>query len=221
MRQRLRTQLADVDDEVWDAGEKDDLLGWAVRRLNQRLNRPIDVEDSEASITLVADTYFYALDTSITHVNRVDMLDSDGNELGAVEGWEILGDLPSGDGKIRVAADIVNQGGSLRLVSFGRYTLPATGASQATAIPDDYVTLVLAMARAEALGRMAVDRAKFRQWQVQNQVQNVSINERIQMVNQAEGVASDEWALLKRWQLPVEARPATAAMGPRPRRRTV
>jgi len=206
MRARIRTQLADVEDEVWDAGEKDDLLTWAVRRLNQRLNRPLDPDTSTQQIALVADTYFYAIDAGITHVNRIDLIDTNSNEVGEVLGWEVTGDLVAGTAKLHVSPRIVDQLGTLRILGYGRYTLPAMTAAQTSAIPDDYVTLVLALARGEALRRMMTDRAKFRQWQVHNQVENISINELVQMVNEADQQANDEWAAMKRWQVPVEAR---------------
>lgn len=206
MRARLRTQLADVDDEVWDAGEKDDLLTWAVRRLNQRLNRPLDPEATEQQITLVADDFFYAIDAGITHVNRVDLIDTNSNEVGEILGWEVTGDLVAGTAKLHVAPRIVDQLGTLRITGYGRYTLPSNTASQTSAIPDDYVNLVLAMARGEAFRRMMSDRARFKQWQVHNQVENISINELVQMISNADNNAREEWAGLKRWQVPVEAR---------------
>lgn len=206
MRARLRTQLADVDDEVWGAGEKDDLLSWAVRRLNQRLTRPLDPTASAQKITIVADTYFYSIDSGITHVNRVDLIDTNSNEVGEVLGWEVVGDLVAGNGQLHVSPQIVDQGGTLRITGYGRYTLPSKGASQTSAIPDDYVPVTLAIARAEALRRMISDRARFKQWQVHNQVENISINELIQMVNEADNNRDEEWAVMKRWQMPVEAR---------------
>ena len=56
MRQRLRDALYDVDDVTWNAGEKDDILGMAVRRLTQRLPRPLDPTVSAQLITLVSGT---------------------------------------------------------------------------------------------------------------------------------------------------------------------
>lgn len=206
MRNRLRQQLADVDDSTWDAGEKDDLLEWAVRRLNQRLNRPLDPEDVAQQIPLVSGDYFYDIDAGVTHVNKVDMVDTSGNEIGYIEGWEVVGDLVAGNGKLHVSPYLVEAGGTLRLYAYGRYTLPLAGAPQTTAIPDDYVSYVLASARAEALRRLLADRARFKQWQVANQTQNVSVNEIIQMVNEADNQALSEWTAIKRWQMPVRAR---------------
>jgi hypothetical protein len=207
MRARLRDQLADTEDETWNAGEKDDVLLWAVRKLNQRLNKPIDPEAAAASITLATGDYFYAIDSSITQLVRVDYIDSDSSEQGPLTtGWEIVGDLIDGTAKLHVSPTIVEQGGTLRLIAYGRYTLTTQTAAQTNAVPDDYVTLVLALSRAEAYRRLVSNRARFEQWQVSNQVQNISVNELLQMVSEADRQAEDEWMSLKRWQKPVMGR---------------
>ena len=206
MRRRLGDKLHDTEDEVWSAGEKDELLTWAVRRLNQRLLRPLDPEAAAQQITLVDEDYFYAIDAGITHISRVDFLDSDGDDFGEVEGWEVVGDMVGGTAKLHVSDRLVRQGGTLRIIGYGRYTLPLEEASQATAIPDDYVPLVLNTCTAEAYNRMLSDRVKFRQWQNANQTQNVSINELIQMVNQAERARDDEMLTFRTWQKPVPGR---------------
>ena len=117
MRERLRQQLSDVEDDVWDAGEKDDLLGWALRRLNYKNPRPLDIEAANQIITLVADDYYYSLDASIISVERVDLYDADSNSLGPITAWEVAGDLLSGTGKIHISPSIVEGwvGGSVHL----------------------------------------------------------------------------------------------------------
>ena len=207
MRARLRDQLADTDDETWNAGEKDEILVWAVRRLNQRLNRPLDPEATAQNITLVSDDYWYDIDSGITHISRVDYIDANSDYWGALKsGWEIVGDIVTGNAKLHLSPELVERGGSVRLVAYGRYELATQGSSQVSAIPDDYVTLVLAIARAEAYRRLVSNRARFEQWQVANQVQNISVNELIQMVGDADRQAEDEWQYLKRWQKPVVGR---------------
>lgn len=203
MRNRLRQQLSDVDDETWDAGEKDDLLGWAMRRLNRRVVRPLDPRSATCTITLVSGTEFYSIDSDITHVYDVDWVGTSAAgspEYGAITGWEVVGDLASGTAKLRVNEDYGYAGGTLYLNAAGRYDLSTN------LIPDDYVTLVLAMARAEALERLITDRARFKQWQNTNQVQNISVNELSQMVQSSSRQADQEWALMKQWQMPVNAR---------------
>lgn len=200
MRNRLRQQLSDVDDETWDAGEKDDLLGWAMRRLNRRVVRRLDPRSAACTITLVSGTYFYNIDSSITHVYAVDWVNTVDEEMGEVSGWEITGDLLSGSAKIRVNPQFTKLGGSFYLNAGGRYDLTTN------LIPDDHVTLVLAMARSEALRRLITDRARFKNWQNTNQVQNISVNELAQMVQDADRQADQEWALMKQWQMPVAGR---------------
>ena len=207
LRQRLRDQISDQEDETWSAGEKDDILQWSVRRLNQRLPRPLDPEAAACTITLVSADYFYAIDSSITHVNAVEWVDSSSNEMGYLTtGWEVVGDLVTGGAKLHVSPQLVEQGGTLRIHGYGRFTLVTRSASQASAIPDDYVSLVMAWARAECYRRLTADRVRFVQWQVANQVQNISVNELVQMVNDADRQAEDEALFLKRWQRPVLGR---------------
>lgn len=200
MRERLRQQLSDVDDATWDAGEKDDLLNWALRRLNYKVPRALD--PSSYTITLVADTYWYAVPAALTSLERVVIVDADGDEVGRTVSWELVGDILGGTAKIHVAPAIVEGyvGGELWLYGAGRYDLDTNY------IPDELVPAVLANARAEALGRLVSNRMQFKQWQVANQVQNISVNELLQMVNQAERAAAEETALLKRWQMPVTGR---------------
>ena len=202
MRERLRQQLSDVEDDVWDAGEKDDLLKWAMRRLNYKTPRPLDPEDATQQITLVTTDYFYAIDASIISVEHIDIYDTEGDFASRVTAWEIVGDLLTGAAKVHIAPQLVESwiGGTLYINGTGRYDLTTN------LVPDDYVAALLAICRAEALDRLITDRAKFKQWQVQNQVQNISVNELIQMVNAAQRTAADEQALLKRWQMPVAAR---------------
>jgi hypothetical protein len=202
MRERLRQQLSDVDDATWDAGEKDDLLAWGIRRLNNKVPRPLDPETSTYQVTLVADTYWYSIPAAMNSIERVTIHDADGDEVGRITAWESTGDIISGTGKIHVAPSLVEGyvGGTVWLYGTGRYDLVTS------LLPDDYVAALLAIARAEALRRLITDRARFKQWQVANQVQNISVNELIQTVNEADRAAAEEVALLKRWQMPVTAR---------------
>lgn len=207
MRQRLRDVLYDVDDATWNAGEKDDILDMAVRRLNQRLPRPLDPTAAAQIITLVSGTYHYAIDSGITSVERVFYVNSDSDRIGyMLTGWEVVGDLTTGNAKLHVDPTTVEQGGTLQITGAGRYTLTSLSGSQAAAIPDDYVPLVLAWARAECYRRLLSDRVRFYQWQNANQLQNVSINELVQMVGDADRQADDEWLAVKRWQKPVQGR---------------
>ena len=73
-------------------------------------------------------------------------------------------------------------------------------------IPDDLVQLVLAYSRAEAYRRLAGDRQRFTAWLSRNQTQNISINEMLQMINEAETEARRLKAERKTWQKPVPGR---------------
>lgn len=215
MRQRLRDALFDADDETWNAGEKDDILQMAVRRLSRRLPRPIDPEDTDAEITLVTETYFYDIPTSLVSVTKVFYINSDDDEVGYLEsGWEVQGDIEAGLGKLHVSPTVVEALGTLRLYGYGRYTLNTRAEEAALVVAEtdstniltDHVPIVLAWATEAAWRRLLSDRARFRQWQNANQVQNVSINELVQMIGDASRQADEEWALLKRWQTPVIGR---------------
>ena len=207
MRQRLRDVLFDTEDETWNAGEKDDILGMAVRRLSRRMPRPISTDDAVADIPLVTSTYYYSIDSSYTQVDAVAYENSDSDWIGyMVSGWEVEGDLWAGTAKLHVSPTTVEAGGTLYIRGKGRYTLPASADAQTTAILDDHVPVVLAWARSEAYRRMLSDRARFRQWQNVNQTQNVSVNELVQMVQDADRQADDEWLQLRQWHRPVIGR---------------
>src|SRR3990167_4983210 len=90
MRQRLRDVLFDTDDATWNAGEKDDILRMAVNRLSRRIPRPIDPRHADIDITLVTETYYYAVPTVLREVTKVFYDNSDGDPIGYLEsGWEI------------------------------------------------------------------------------------------------------------------------------------
>lgn len=204
MRDRLRDKLRDADDSVWSAGEKDEILQWAVRRLAQRVMRPLDPETY--TVTLVSETYYYTLSADVINLSRVDLVDSNGDDFGPVEGWELVSDFHSGLGKLHVSPNVVEQGGTLHLHGYGRYVLVAEESDQTAAIRDDHVPLVLDIAAAEAYARIVADRVRFKQWQNVNQVQNVSVTELLQMVDQAERSRDDEWLTFRTWQKPVPGR---------------
>lgn len=200
---KLATQLRDTGHDVWNSTEKDDLITWSVANLYPRFARYIDPSVVGAEITLVDGTYFYSVPSGVLEVSGLDWIDTDGDELGTLDGqaWQVTGDPFGGTLKIRVAPRIVEQGGTLRVHGYGRYD------TTTNLIPDDYVPLVLAQARSEAYLRMVGDRARFEQWLAREQTQNVSVNELEQMVNQAEGEALRLRATLpKTFRRPVPGR---------------
>lgn len=197
---KLATALRDTSHAVWATGEKDDLLTYSLAVLFPHLSR--EILPTSAQITLVADTYFYSLPTGVMAVSRVDWIDTDSNEMGPLAGgsWEVVGSPVLGTGKLHVAPVIVDQGGTLRLTSYGRFDLTTN------LIPDDYVLYLLAVARAEAYRRMAGDRVKFEVWLAKNQKQNVTVNELILLLNEADAEAEKLRRQIRVWQRPVPGR---------------
>lgn len=202
---KLQTALRDTSGDVWDSTELNDILTWVVADLYPLLSRPLD--PTSTTVTLDGDStpeYFYDLPSGVMAVSRVDLVDSDSNELGplASGSWEIVGDVLAGTGKIHVAPSVVQSfdGATLRLNGYGRFDLTTN------LVPDDYVRLVLALARAEAYRRAAGDREKFKVWLARNQTQNASVNELLLLVNEADAEAEKLRRQHKVWQKPVPAR---------------
>lgn len=203
----LDTALKDTGDTVWGASEKNNLIDWAVASLWPRYSRPLD--PTATTITFQADTYYYSLPGNVRSVSRIDLLDSDGNEYGPAHGraWEVVGDLLSDGemytGKLHIAPQYVSAlgGGTARIHGYGVYD------TTSYYIPDIYVSLVLAKARAEAYRRLAASREQFKVWLARNQSQNVSVNELLQMINEADSeVRRLELTIPRVWQKPVPGR---------------
>ncbi len=202
---KLATALRDTAYATWGTGEMDDLIAWSVARLFPRFPRPIDPSVSGGQITIAADTYYYSLPAGIAAVSRIDLLDTSSNELGPISGraWEITGDVLNGTGKLHISPQIVSSfvGAKLMLHGYGHYDVTTN------LIPDDLVPLVLARARAEAYRRVASDRERFKAWLSRNQTQNVSVNEMLQMINEADAEARRlEQTSMRIWMKPVSAR---------------
>jgi hypothetical protein len=150
-------------------------------------------------------SYRYHLHADINHVVRADWVSDDGEtEYGALDGqsWEVVGDFEAGTALLYVAPIIVEQGGTLKLHTHTAYD------TTANYIPDRLIPLIVARARAEAYRRLAADRQKFKAWLSRNQEQNVSINELLQMINEADNEALVLDRGQKSWQKPVPARRA-------------
>jgi len=198
---KLDTALADAGDTTWTSAEKDDVLISAVASLWPRVSRPLDPD--QYAVVLADNTVFYPLPQGILAVSSVSWIDTDGNtERGPLGSgaWLIEGDPIGGAGLLWVHPDIAVEGGTLRLHGYGRYD------AYNNLIPVDYVALVLALARAECYRRLVGDRARFREWLSRQQTQNVSVNEAVQMVNEADNEAEKLRTRLKVWQRPVPAR---------------
>jgi hypothetical protein len=199
---KLATQLRDTTHAVWPSTEKDDLVKWAVANLYPQFARPLD--PSTTTITLVAQTYFYSLPAGVREVSSVDMYKGtieEGNLDG--QAWRLSGDIYGGTGKLRVSPMIVDNWPTyiLRLVGYGVYD------TSTNLIQDDLVPLVLALARAEAYRRTGADRMQFRQWANADPSRQVSMNELILGINEADNEISRLRATLGRtWRRPVAGR---------------
>jgi hypothetical protein len=206
---RLGTALRDATYTTWASTELDDLITWAVADLYPLVSRPIlpssTVGAGLAAVQLVAGTYYYSLPTGIVALSRVDLLNSGGDDLGPINGraWEVVGDVYAGTAQIHISPYIASTVGILKLHGYGVYNVTTFPVS------DAYVPLVLAMARAEAYRRLGADREKFKSWLSRNQSQNVSINELLQFVNDADS----EIERLRRRMPPSNHKPVPGRQG--------
>ena len=179
---KLATALRDTAHTTWNSTEKDDLVTWAVASLYPRYVRSID--PTTTTIPLVSSTYFYALPTGVVEISNIDLYNAT-TEYGPLNGqaWQIAGDIYAGTGKLRLAPSFANTGDTLRLHGYGIYD------TTTNLIPDRLVPLISAKARSEAYRRMAGDRARYEKWATTNQKQNVSVNELILLINEADNEA--------------------------------
>jgi len=200
LRGKLDVQLGDTAHEAWDQTEKEDLITWAVRGLYPRrarnMEKPIWPLDPE--------TEDYAVPTGMREVNRVEWAEVATDHLvvrlpGDV--WYVYGDPMADSLTLWVSRDYTSADYYLILHGYGVHDFTTNQ------IPDDYVPLVLAKARAEAYRRMAADRARFEQWLSSNQTQNMSVNELLQLIQDADDQAARLDRMLPRTQrLPVPGR---------------
>lgn len=198
---KLSTALRDTTHETWNSTEKDDLVTWAVANLwggRPQIFRELD--PTTTTIALVEGTYFYAAPAGVLNVFALDLYNGT-DEYGRLEGdeWQLVGDPYSGM-KIRVAPHVAATGHTLRVHGIGRYDVTTN------LIPDDFMPLVLAIGRAEAYRRIAGDRARYEQWLASNQTQNMSINELLQMIDDADRTAARERASVRVQAHPVPGR---------------
>lgn len=197
---QLKIALRDTDDATWSDSEKRNLIKWAVTGLWPRISRPLD--PTATTVSLVAGTYYYSLPSGVVAVSTIDRVGADGHEYGPMStgSWTIDGSTLDGTAKLHVSPVIADGGGTLRLGGYGRYDITTNY------ILDDHVPLVIAMARAEAYRRMAADREQFKTWLARNQSQNVTINELVMLINEADNEVMRLRSLLKVWQRPVPGR---------------
>lgn len=197
---KLTTALRDSSNDEWTAAELNDLITWAVAGLYPRYARPLD--PTANTISLTAEDYWYDLPSGVIEVSTVDLYDGT-TEYGVVDGqnWQIVDDAVNGSGQLRVSPVIAQSGYSVRLHGYGRYD------TSTNLIPDSLVPLVIARARAEAYRREGAKRANFLQWQASEQQQNMSVNELIGLINEADAAANMLAAQTPHtWRRPVPGR---------------
>jgi len=195
----LHTTYAATDS--WTSVEVDDIIAWAVLQLWPRYSRVLDPETT--TVAVVDSDYYYDLPTGVLAVSRVDRYDSAGVDYGALhaQSWELVGDVFIGTGKLHIGGSAAIAADVLHLHGYGRYDVTTN------LIPDALIPLVLARARAEAYRRVAADRERFKDWISRNQTQNVSVNELLGFINEADAEARRLLGETPRvWQRPVQGR---------------
>lgn len=185
---KLATALRDTDHAAWNSTEKDDLITFAVAGLYPSIARRLD--PTASTIPLVAGTYFYDAPASVIEIENLELIDSDSAEHGYIQGqaWAEMGDT-YGTLKVRISPTIVEgfAGGTVRVHGYGRYD------TTTNLIPDDFVPLVLAMARSDAYERIIAERSRFLQWQASEQEQDSSVNELLNLLQSAQVERERQW----------------------------
>lgn len=196
----LDIALRDTSDATWSSDEKDSLITQAVLECPPR-----PLLHDEHTATLTTGTYFYTLSPWVKTLSRIDLVDASGVEQGSIPGglWEIHGDTYTGNAEVQIAPRVVDRwgtGATIRYIGYSEYD------TSTHLIPTEYVRFVIAHAKAEAYSRMASDRARFKQWANDEQTLNISVNELVQMVNDAQLERDRERARIQRWRKPMPAR---------------
>lgn len=175
---QLSTALRDVDNVTWTEEELQTLLITSCARTYPRV-----AQRMRESVTLVENQDQYEL-TQVGEIDRVDIIDEAGLRLQTLPDgtWEFWGDGESVGGTLYMNPDFAVTGRTLRVHGWAPYDLLDGGLNP----PDRIAPWVLAIARAEAGRREIGRRMNSTNWQALNQVQNVSVNELTQMVNEAD-----------------------------------
>lgn len=195
LRTRLAEQLNDPLFGYWSSTVMDNLIKDAINALYPRFFRWLATESQ--TIAAVADASWYTLPTDMVEVFRIDWLDSSGKMVDAMPGgsWQVHGT------RLQINPGYSLAGYTFRLVGAAKYDLTTNY------IPDELVELVLSRARAEAYRRAMGDRMNFKQWAARSQVQNVSVNEMLGMIRDAEQKAEQLTVTTNRnMRLPVPGR---------------
>jgi hypothetical protein len=195
LNSKLATALRDTGNKTWASAERDDLLNWACARTYPRVAKRV-----QEDVSLTDDVDHYTL-TDVAEIDSIDWLDSDGKIVQSIPGgaWRWEGDGFSIGGTLRVADEYSITDWSFRVLGWAPYDLTTN------LPPDIVVPWILAMARAEA-GRREIDRRlQSGNWQSVNQVQNVSVNELVLLVNESDAEAERLRGHVRVWRRPRSA----------------
>lgn len=199
LRGRLSVAVSDTAFGYWTSAEMDTTVQDAVNNLWPRYGARLS---SEASlVTLVADQAWYALPANIAEVDKVFLLDATGKIVMEMPPGTWMTEFNTTGSRILINSDYTSIGTQLRISGLARYNVTTV------LIPDDLADLVVAQARAELYRRALGDRMRFKQWATSNQVENVSVNEMVQIINESERKAEELRVRAPRtWRRPVPAR---------------
>lgn len=196
LKPELETALRDTDNEIWSTTELDTILGFALEQVNRVRRRSV-----RDTITLVADQSEYTL-TNVYTVTRIDLLDSDNKliRILAPGTWEVWGNNDESGQTIYINPAFAVEPYKIRVHGYGPY-------DYTTNTPDEHMqAAIMALARAEALRRLAGDRARFRQWAQTNPRGDTSVNELLGTINEADAEAQRLLSSIKLIQRPTVGR---------------
>jgi hypothetical protein len=184
LKTKLAVALSDPTFGYWTSAEMEGLVTDAVNNLWPRYGQRIHGED--ITVALVEGAAFYDLPAGVAEVDSIQWVDGDGQ----TQDWLPEGTwLPTYDGdgvsSLQINPAYASMGGSLRLGGLRKYNLTTA------LIPDSLADLVISLARAEAYRRALGDRMRFKQWATTNQIQNVSVNEMLGIINESERKAAE------------------------------
>lgn len=183
----LETSLRDTANAVWGASEIDAILSMALEETNRA--RPRVVKDVMTIGTDVGDDLAEGEDqftlSNVYTVFRIDLLDENDKVVRPLPSgaWEVWGDNMSSGQTVYVNPNYVRNGMSFRVHGYGPYDYTTNTP------PLQVQQAILALARAEAWRRIAGERARYEQYASNNPRSDVSVNEILGQVNEADSEA--------------------------------
>jgi hypothetical protein len=184
LKTALAVSLSDPTFGYWTAAEMEGLVTDAVENLWPRYGQRI--HGQTVTVVLVPGTSFYTIPAGVAEIDSIQWIDSSGvfQDFLPEGTW-----FPTFDGdgvnSLQINEAYASQGGTLRLSGLRKYDVTTV------LVPDNLVDLVISLARAEAYRRALGDRMRFKQWATTNQIQNVSVNEMLGIINESERKAAE------------------------------